>query len=113
MEDDWYGHRDPLTGVPTGDRDEWISWDHILVNAYQLIQDFTNEHGLLIWEVGDPKERVTVLAERKIDKFKAAVESRTGGKKYKALKGEYFVPKLDLRAKEWPTFDEWVQSQTE
>lgn len=113
MEDDWYGHRDPLTGAPTGDRDEWIGWDHTLVNAYQLIQDFTNEHGLLIWEVDDPKERVTVLAERKIDKFKAAVESRTGGKKYKALKGEYFVPKLDLRAKEWPTFDEWVQSQTE
>ena len=63
MADDWFGHRHPFTGEPFGDKDEWTDWDFVLVEAVQLIEDWTDQHGLLAWEVDDPKERVQVIAK--------------------------------------------------
>lgn len=112
MHDAHYGHRDPFTGEPNGDPSEWIEWDFILVTAYQVIEDYTDKHGNLIWEV--ESERVYVDAEKRIDKFQAAVDSRTKGTKnkgYTPTPGEYFVPKLDLRGGAMPTFSEYIKNQ--
>src|SRR5690606_5854193 len=76
-QDDWYGHRDPLTGHPQGDRDEWVTWDHALANAYQTIEDYSDEYGLLPWTLDD--EYIDVYANKKIHKFKAAVDNATKG----------------------------------
>lgn len=109
MGDDWFGHRNWLTHEPEGDRDEWISWDYALVHAQQLIEDYTDNHGNLVYEV--QSDRVTVEAVRKIDKFEEAKERITSRKNYKAQAGEYYIPRLDKRSKEWPTFEEWVVEQ--
>lgn len=114
MQDPYYGHRDIFTGEPIRDKDEWIEWDYVLVTAVQIIEDHTDKHGSLIWEV--EAERVYVDAEKRIDKFQAAVDSRTKGTKQKGYTpspGEYFVPKLDLRGGEWPTWEEYRQSFAE
>lgn len=108
MGDDWFGHRHWLTGDPQGDKDEWTQWDYILSRVLQTYDDFTNDHGLARWEVDDPKERVDVGAERKTDKFQAAMDRITGKDKYKPSPGEYFIPKLELRASDWPTFGEYM-----
>ena len=121
MADDWFGHRHPFTGEPFGDKDEWTDWDFVLVEAVQLIEDWTDQHGLLAWEVDDPKERVQVVAKPRIDKFEqqreimSASESR-GNKK--PPKGRYYVPVVDLMkpATEWPghqEYFEWLASQKE
>lgn len=111
MGDDWFGHRNFLTMKPQGDRDEWIEWDYILVRLLQTIEDWTNEHGLLVYEIDDPMERTFVDAVKKIDKFEAAKHHRTSGKKYKPTPGEYFIPEIKKRSKEWPTMREYVEHQ--
>lgn len=103
-----FGHRDPFTGAPLRDRGEWTEWDYALVSAYQLSQDLTNKHGLLVHEVDN--ERMDVLAIKKFDKFQAAVDRATKGSKKKGYTpepGEYFQPKLYLRGGEWPTLEEY------
>ena len=95
MRDDWYGHRNPFTGDPEGDKDEWLEWDFLLLEALQIIEDYSDEYGLLAWERED--EAVVVDAERRIHKFKAAVDNATKGSKtkpYEPRPGEYFVPKM-------------------
>lgn len=113
MGDDWHGHRDPITKEPVGDKEEWIDWDYALIRALQTIEDFTNEHGLLVYEVDDPKERTYVDAKRKIDKFDKAREQLTSAKNYKAAPGEKFVPDIGLRpgVKEWPTLEEYIDHE--
>ena len=109
MRDPYFGHRDWLTGEEQPDREAWTDWDFALVAALQVIQDNTNQHGLLSWEVEN--ERMDVIAEKKFDKFQAAVDRRTKGtkkKSYEPAPGEYFSPKLDLRGGEWPTYREYV-----
>lgn len=113
MRDDWYGHRDPETFEPVGDKDEWLDVDYALLSALQTLEDYTDQHGLLIWEVQDPKNRVEVAAHMKIDPFEAAKEIKTSGKNYKKKPGEYYVPKLTLLSKEWPTMEEFIEHQIE
>lgn len=114
MHDDWFGHRDPLTGRPTGDREEWIEWDHLLADTFQTIEDYTDEYGLLAWKRDD--EAVEIDAVRKIHKFKAAVDQATAGsakKPYQPRPGEYFVPRLYSRRSDesTQTFREWIEAQ--
>lgn len=112
MSDPHHGHRDFYTGQPDGRSDEWTTWDYALITAYQTIQDWTDQHGNLVYEVEDPKERVIVSATKKIDRFEAAKASRTAGKNYKPTPGEHFIPKLDLKAgQDWPTLEEYIQAK--
>lgn len=114
MRDDWFGHRDPLTGEPLGDRDEWLDWDHALAYAFQTIEDYSDSAGLLQWQLDD--EAVEVNAIRKINKFQAAVDVMTksrGGKPYEPKPGEYFVADLFTRRADGhiQTYREWVEKQ--
>lgn len=116
MGDDWFGHRDPLTFEPQGDREEYTSWDWSILNAFQTIEDYSDKHGLLVWEIDD--ERVVVDAIRKTDKFQRSVDERTKGtdqRPYKPIPGEYFVPAVHSREFDengnevFNTFREWVE----
>ena len=120
MGDDWFGHRNPLTGAPQGDRDQYLSWDWALLNAFQTIEDYSDKHGLRTWEIDD--ERVVVEAHRRIDKFQRAIDERTKStekRPYKPVPGEYFIP--DVHSREFDedgnevfnTFREWVEKSIE
>lgn len=116
MGDDWFGHRDPFTGVPVGDREEYTSWDFSLLNAFQTIEDYTDQKsGIPIWELED--ERVVVGAKRKVNKFQRAIDEKTKStekKPYKPIPGEYFVPDMYSRETDengeqvFQTFTDWV-----
>lgn len=109
MRDPYYGHRDWETGEPTADRDEKTEWDYALISALQIIEDHTNKHGLLSWEVDN--ERMDVIARKDTDKFQAAIDRATKGTKkkpYEASPGEVWLPKLDLRGGEWPTYTDYL-----
>lgn len=112
MADDWYGHRNPFTGEPEGDRDEWVEWDHLLANAFQTIEDFTDpDSGILQWKLDDPA--VDIVAEKYIHKWHEAVEARTSGKNYKAAHGERFRPVIESRRKDGSTWGikEWIEEK--
>lgn len=118
MRDDWHGHRDPFTGDRVGDRDEWIEWDHLLADTYQLIEDYTDpKSGLLIWEIED--EDVVVDAHAKVNKFQEAIDEKTNMKNYKPANGQYFVPHMYSRRKDengvrqYQTFREWLAKEVE
>lgn len=102
-------YRDPFSNEPFDDP-EWTTWDYLLVNAVQIIEDFTVDGGLLAWE--NESEAVDVFAVQKVNKFRAAESAYTNNKRNKELPGGYFVPKVQLKswAKEWPTFKEWVEN---
>lgn len=109
---DYYAqHRHPSSGEPLEGEVLWTTWDYALANALQLIEDFSDKNGLLVWEKESPD--VIVEAVKKIDDFDSAVERTTSRTNYKKTPGEYFVPRLKLRpgADEWPTFEEWVDEQ--
>lgn len=89
---------------------DWSPWDYALVDAVQLIEDYSNQHGIPIWDA--EADNVEIQAHRKIDKFEAAKQKTTDTKKYKPLAGEYFVPVPVKRFGEWPTFEEWLEKQT-
>lgn len=103
-----------MNGDPCGEP-EWTTWDYALMSALQLIEDFTDQNGLPVWE--KESDRVIVEAVRKTDKFEAAKEKTTNKKNYKSVPGEYFVPRLKLmpgwEEDGWPTFQEWAESQQE
>lgn len=105
-------HRSPFSGEPFAEP-EWTSWDYQLVHAVQLIEDFTDSNGILVWEKESDKVRIGAL--QKVDKFEAAKEAITSGKNYKADKGEYFIPDVKLhhwiKEDDWPTHREWIESQ--
>lgn len=107
MRDPWYGHRDPFGGRPRGDKDEWIDWDYALITALQIIEDNTDQNGLLRWVTDS--DRVVVEAVKTQDKFQAAVDARTSGKNYKPGHGERFYPRVQLRGGEFPTYREYVE----
>lgn len=121
MGDDWFGHRNPRTGEPRGDKEEYTRWDYALMSAFQTIEDYTDpKSGLPIWELDD--ERVVVSAVRRINKFDQAVALRTAGKKnkpYTPIPGEYFIPHVECREKnedgsdKFQTITEWIQKQVE
>lgn len=109
MQDKWYGHR-THKGEKVGDPDEWIRWDYSLAAALQIIEDSTDRHGLLAWEIEPPY--IEVEAIKRIDKFQAAVDSRTSGKKYKPEQGEYFVPRILPRAgRKPPLYSEFLEER--
>lgn len=60
--------------------------------AVQTIEDFTTSDGLLAWEIDE--DEVVVDALKKINKFEAVKQRKTGGKNYKSTPGEYFVPAI-------------------
>lgn len=117
MGDDWFGHRDPFTGEPVGDKDEYLTWDYALMNAFQTIEDYTDQKsGLPVWELDD--EAVYVDAVRKTNKFQQAIDEATRGSKtkpYQPSPGEYFVPDMNTRRKDgegkpvFQTYSEWVK----
>lgn len=119
MGDEWFGKRDPFTGEPRGDRDEYTSWDWALQNAFQAIEDYTDDKsGLLIWELED--DNAYVNANKKYNKFQAAVDAKTRGKAGKAYQpepGEYFVPELKSHVSDeegkpvFQTMREWIQAE--
>lgn len=117
MRDEWFGHRDPITFEPTGDRTEFLRWDFILMDALEVVEGFMDpKSGLPIWELED--DNVFVYANRKINKFQAAIDEKTTGtakKPYKPAPGEYFVPDMQTRSKDedgnprFQTFSEWIE----
>ena len=114
MRDDWFGHRNPFTGVETGDREEWTSWDHLLADAVQVISDYSDSNGILRWIHDD--EAVEINANKKIDKFEAAKAIATSGSKYKAAPGEYFVPDVFTRrtvdgVEVYQTYRQWIEAE--
>lgn len=114
MKDPFYGHRDWFTGDPIRPLEEWVDWDYALISALQVIEDHTDKHGLLVWEVDS--DRVDVEAIKQKDKFQAAVERRTKGspkKGYTPSPGEYFTPKMNLLGGDWPTYSEWIKELQE
>lgn len=93
MGDDWFGHRDPLTYAKAGNSEEYTAWDWAILNAFQTIEDLTDDKsGLLVWEMEDDSAYVT--ADRKTNKFEAARDKKTQAKNYKPIPGEYYVPGL-------------------
>lgn len=95
-----------------GDKDEWLEWDFCLMNSLQIIEDNTDDYGLLAWERDD--ERVEIDAVKKIHKFKASVDRATTGtekKPYKPQPGEYFLPEVYSRASDESiqTYEEWIE----
>ena len=111
MGDPYFGHRHYRTGEPLKSRskDEFTAWDYALIRAFQVVEDFTDKHGLLVWETDS--DRVMVNAVKKQDKFQAAIDRLTNKKNYKSSPGEVFAPKLELRGGEWPTFTEYIERQ--
>lgn len=105
-------HRDPISWEEEGEPG-WTPWDYALVHALQLIEDYSDSNGLVIWE----KDSADVIVEavRKTDPFEAVKDRITGSKNYKRQSGEYFVPRLQLKpwVDEWPTFRDWVEEQNE
>lgn len=118
MRDDWHGHRRVSTGLPIGDREEWTEWDHVLLDVFQTIEDYTDEYGLLKWQIDD--QAVVVDAKKKIHPFKQAVDQQTSGsanKPYKSEPGEYFVPDMWSKRKDnegnevFQGYREWLTQQ--
>lgn len=111
MRDDWFGHRDWITGEPVGDRDEWIDWDFAIVDAWQTIEDYTMPSGATRWEHDD--DDLEIQAELFIDKFQQAVDQITSAEKYTATNGGRFIPKLisHREDKSFQTYQEWVEGQ--
>lgn len=107
MGDDHFGFHNPWTGETLGEP-EWTTWDFTLAQVDQLIDDYSDANGLLLWEVDDPHQRVRVDAEKRVDKFEAAKQRKTSGKRYKPTPGEYFVPVVVKTSEEWPTLEEYV-----
>lgn len=114
--DDWFGHRDPLTAEPLGDRDEWIDWDHAIIDAFQTIEDYTDsESGHLQWELDD--EAVVIDAVPYIHKFREAIDQVTQKPGYKAAPGERYRPKMWSRRKDEfgedkiQSYSEWILSK--
>ena len=114
MGDDWHGHRNPFTGMPQGDRNEWTTWDHVLANVLQTIEDYSDQYGLLAWQLDD--EPVYVDAVRRIHKFEQARDEATRGtanKPYKPRPGEFFVPRVGTQRSDgkMQTYREWIEAQ--
>ena len=107
MQDAHFGHRSPSSGKQI--TDGWTEWDYALASAYQVIEDHTDENGLLIWE--RQAENVQVDAVKKVDRFRQQVERVTSKKSYKSTPGEYFTPKLELIDGDWPTRMEFIKSE--
>lgn len=112
MRDEHYGHRNWRTGEPEGDREEWLDIDFALVSAYQTVEYYTDQNGIREWHKKDPEERIDAI--RKFDPFQAGVDRITGGKNYKKMPGEYYVPEIksgrDDESEMW-TYQDMVDAE--
>lgn len=108
--DEWYGHRDPFTGKPVGDKTDWVSWDFSLARAYQTIEYYRDQNGIFQWQKDDPLE--DIQAKKKIDPFQASVDSITKHQK-EPVSGQYFVPDVRSRRKggEMWTYADWLEDR--
>lgn len=113
MQDHAYGFRDEWDWEQLTGEIHWLDWDYALSSALQIIEDNTDDSGILVWE--KDSDNVEIDADRKINKFDAAKTRKTSGKKYKPLAGEYFVPNLRLidDEKPWPDRLSWLQEKAE
>jgi hypothetical protein len=111
MRDDWYGHRDPFSGEPQGDKDEWLDWDYALVDAVQTIEDLSDPNsGLLRWELDD--DDAVVDAVKRIDPFQESIDLATRGENYKPTPGEKWYPDIyRYGGGELQTYDQWIEQQ--
>lgn len=115
MRDEWFGHRDPLTGKEQGDREEWVTWDFRLIQVFQLIEDFTDQHGFLAWEIDDPKNRTLVETTFEVDRAQQALniaeKKKSNRDKLDKVEGSYLAPKLKRMnpGSEWPSHEEYFE----
>lgn len=117
MMDDAFGHRDPFTGVPQGDIEQWTTWDHLIANVHQLIVDFTDENGFLAWEKDDPSEAMEILVSTRYDRAKASqdrFEASDRGKRELARPGAYVETRMRLRPqREYPSHADYFKTLAE
>lgn len=110
VKDAWYGHRD-YYWQEFGDKDEFITWDYALISALQVIEDLSDQNGLLSWQT-EP-EWVDVVAKKKINKFQASIDRATKGSKnkpYEPEPGETWVPEIEVRSgRGLPTYQEYLE----
>lgn len=113
MRDDWYGHRDPFTGTPGGDKDDWLLWDYLLMEAFEVVERITLSDGSFVMDQDD--DYVEIQAIRSTDKFQAAVDGIKSGKNYKPRPGETFKPRIVTRRadKKMMLYSEWLETQKE
>lgn len=111
MRDEWFHHRDIVTGEELGDRTELTDWDFAIIHAFETIEAYTNQNGIFKWHLEDPQEKIGAVL--KIDPFQQDVDSITNNPKYKRPNGAYYVPDVrSMRGDEsmW-TYAEWMESQ--
>lgn len=115
MMDDAFGHRDPFTGIPKGDVNAWIYWDHLLANVHQLIVDFTDDNGFLAWEKDDPSEAMEILASARQDRAEATkTRFETSAQKILSRPGYYVEMRMKLRkGREYPSHKEYFENLAE
>jgi hypothetical protein len=106
------GHRNWWTNEPS--EPHATAWDYALGEAFQLIEDYTDDNGLLIWE--RDSDRVTVNAIKKTNKAKAAIARKTKGSKkkpYDPSPGEYWLTEpVLMRGEDWPSISEWSAQES-
>ena len=85
------------------------------MTAVQTIIDFTDDNGLLVWEVAE--DGVIVESQRVIDKFQASVDRKTGKEGYKPQPGERWKPLVKPNRHrpdgDFQTFREWRENQAQ
>lgn len=112
MMDEDFGHRNLVTGERKLDKGTWTHWDFLLMNVYQLITDFTDQNGFLVWELEDPDERMVVEGKIKTDRAEAT-RARMEKRHAKELErpGRYVALSLHKQREEdeYPTHTEFFE----
>lgn len=113
MRDDWYGHRDPFSGAPEGDKDEWLTWDYLLMEAFEVVETITLPDGSFVMDQDD--DAVQIQAIKTVDKFQASIDNITSGKNYKAKPGEKFKPRIVTRRSggKFTLYSEYLKAQAD
>lgn len=114
--DDDFGHRNKVTGERKLPRGTWTTWDYLLLNVHQLITDFTDQNGFLVWELEDPQERTVVEGRIKTDRAEA-VRGQMERRHAKELErpGRYIALKMTKPREEdeYPTHTEFFERLAE
>lgn len=98
-------NRNSFTWEPDSPHDQWNEWDFALAEARQVIEDYTDEDGLLIWE--RDSEDTVVKAYWKLNRARAAKE-RLQKKSKETPVGSSPIVELGLKpGRDWPTLESW------
>lgn len=113
MVDDDFGHMNRVSGERKLPRGTWVAWDYILANVFQLISDFTDENGFLVWESQDPDERMEIRGVVKVDRpenVRQKVEKQNS-KRMERVPGSYVSLSIRKRREEdeYPTHEEYFE----